>query len=124
MSNMICLNTLTRICSLHFDELQYAKKPLIQEMLNYPPKCRRKLKTNAVPTKPIAYCIIFELKQEVNPSPKNKSTRVQDFLQRNVKEGSDILLKELDKSIKNTTCKKSLFNDNFNDILLLSKSPE
>jgi len=26
---------------------------MIQEMLNYSPKCPRKLKTNAVPTKPI-----------------------------------------------------------------------
>lgn len=33
-------------------------------------------------------------------------------------------LKESDKNIKNTSCKISLFNEDFNDVIPLPKSPE
>ncbi|XP_022169764.1 uncharacterized protein LOC111033376 isoform X2 [Myzus persicae] len=149
---------------------------MIQEMLNYSPKCQRKLKTNAVPTKPIvSYNILPQfIVQNQKVSPKNKSPwnvqevypgdlsnyngqqiiitspgfSVSDINPGNVEENNLVLnlnegakssnqqsygrpdnvieteLKESDINIKNNTCKRSLFNEHFNDFIPLPKSPE
>lgn len=43
------INILAYICSLHFDADAYCK-PLIETLLNYSPRQKRKLKSDAVPT--------------------------------------------------------------------------
>jgi len=43
------INILAYICSLHFDADAYCK-PLIESLLNYSPRHKRKLKSEAVPT--------------------------------------------------------------------------
>jgi len=45
----LILYILARICSAHFEDDCYVK-PMIETFLNYSPRCKRKLKENAIPT--------------------------------------------------------------------------
>lgn len=47
--NLYSLFLKARICSSHFVKSDF-EKPLIELMLDYSPKCKRKLKSDAIPT--------------------------------------------------------------------------